>query len=320
MFEIIKTVKELREKISSFRNEKHSIGFVPTMGAIHEGHISLVKLALKENSKIVTSVFVNPLQFNSPEDLAKYPRTLETDAKKLSEGGANILFAPDITEMYEDGFQTTILPGPLAEPLEGLYRPGHFSGMATVVAKLLLQVLPDRAYFGEKDFQQLAIIKAMTRDLSFPVQIIAAPIIREKDGLALSSRNMRLSETDRQRAVHLPKILFQAAHELHNFFSTHPKPDYLPHSATVVSVVSDESATSVEQVDAQRKIYINQILQNAKAKLTEKGFLVDYLEIADPETLQPPTKNFMSSRLLVAASLNGIRLIDNVQINSVPEI
>ncbi len=197
--QIIKTIQLLREILEN--NTNKTVGFVPTMGALHEGHISLVKKSVEENDICVVSIFVNPTQFNNADDLLKYPRTLEADALLLKKAGCNIVFAPEVQEMYPEQDKRTFDFGSLEQVMEGVHRPGHFNGVAQIVSKLFAAVQPDKAYFGEKDFQQLVIVREMTRQAGYKIQIIACPIVREKSGLAMSSRNMRLSEEQREKAA-----------------------------------------------------------------------------------------------------------------------
>ncbi len=208
---IVRTPEELRNACDAARARSRRVAFVPTMGALHEGHLALVKAAREEGDFVVVSIFVNPTQFGPNEDFSRYPRDLEGDAKKLAPIGADAIFAPDPSAMYPAGEQTRVRVGSLAEPLCGAFRPGHFEGVATVVAKLFAIVGPCAAVFGRKDYQQLAIIRRMTTDLFLPVKIVGHPIVREADGLAMSSRNAYLSAPDRARALCLSKAL-GAAH------------------------------------------------------------------------------------------------------------
>jgi pantoate--beta-alanine ligase len=203
----VETILELRKAVNSL---PRPLGLVPTMGYLHEGHLSLVQQARKECASVVVSIFVNPTQFGPQEDLASYPRDLERDLSLLAGEGTNLVWMPSNEEMYPDGFQTWISVNEAASPLEGRMRPGHFRGVATVVAKLFNSVQPDSAYFGQKDAQQAAVLRQMVRDLNFPVEIVVCPIIREADGLALSSRNVYLNSEERKAAVVLSKALFAA--------------------------------------------------------------------------------------------------------------
>ena len=207
---LIQTIQELRTELDALRKQGKSIGLVPTMGALHEGHASLVKRAVAENDVVVVSDFVNPTQFNDPNDLIKYPRTLDADCALLEKEDAHIVFAPSVEEVYPEPDTRTFSYAPLDTVMEGKYRPGHFNGVCQIVSKLFMMVEPDKAYFGEKDFQQLAIIREMVKQMEFPLQIVGCPIVREKDGLALSSRNARLSEEQRQQALNISKTLFKS--------------------------------------------------------------------------------------------------------------
>ena len=205
---LIQTIQELRTELDALRKQGKSIGLVPTMGALHEGHASLVKRAVAENDVVVVSDFVNPTQFNDPNDLIKYPRTLDADCVLLEKEGAHIVFAPSVEEVYPEPDTRTFSYAPLDTVMEGKYRPGHFNGVCQIVSKLFMMVEPDKAYFGEKDFQQLAIIREMVKQMQFPLEIVGCPIVREADGLALSSRNARLSEEERRQALNISRTLF----------------------------------------------------------------------------------------------------------------
>lgn len=205
---LIHTVQELRTELNAQRLAGKKIGFVPTMGALHEGHASLVKLAVAENDVVVVSDFVNPTQFNDQNDLLKYPRTLEADCELLEKVGAHYVFAPSVEEIYPEPDTRQFSYAPLDTVMEGKFRPGHFNGVCQVVSKLFMMVEPHCAYFGEKDFQQLAIIREMVKQMNFPIRIVGCPIVRESDGLALSSRNARLSDIQRVQALNISKTLF----------------------------------------------------------------------------------------------------------------
>ena len=209
--ETVTTIAELRERLAPHRRAGRTIGFVPTMGYLHEGHLTLVGRAKAENAVTVVSIFVNPLQFGANEDLAKYPRDLARDSALLEKAGVDVLFAPGVTDMYPRPMETTVDVATLGSQLEGAARPGHFAGVATVVTKLFNIVQPDAAYFGEKDYQQVAIIRRMVEDLAQPVRIVPVPTVREEDGLACSSRNVYLSPEQRAAAVIVPKALDEAA-------------------------------------------------------------------------------------------------------------
>jgi pantoate--beta-alanine ligase len=208
--EIVKLVAEIKEKISKFKAEGKSVGFVPTMGALHEGHLSLTEASVKQNDITVVSIFVNPTQFNNPNDLKTYPRCEEEDLEKLSKYNPDLIFIPEVEEMYPEPDTRFFEFGSLDKVMEGKNRPGHFNGVAQVVSKLFDMVSPDNAYFGQKDFQQVAVIKQMVKDLKLSVNIVPCPIIREKDGLAMSSRNMLLSEEERKNASKISETLFKA--------------------------------------------------------------------------------------------------------------
>lgn len=208
--DIVKTIKEVRENVKQWRKEGLSVGLVPTMGFLHEGHESLIKRAVAENDRVVVSVFVNPMQFGPKEDLASYPRDIEADGRLCEAAGASLIFHPEPEEMYEEGFCSFVDMTGLTNALCGLSRPVHFRGVCTVVNKLFNIVLPDRAYFGEKDAQQLAVVKRMVKDLNMDIEIVGCPIIREADGLAKSSRNTYLSPESRKQAVILSKSVFMA--------------------------------------------------------------------------------------------------------------
>ena len=205
---LVHTIQELRAELDIQRKAGKKIGLVPTMGALHEGHASLVRRAVAENEIVVVSDFVNPTQFNDKNDLLKYPRTLEADCELLEKEGAAYVFAPSVEEVYPEPDTRQFSYAPLDTVMEGKYRPGHFNGVCQIVSKLFMMVEPDKAYFGEKDFQQLAIIREMVKQMNFPLEIVGCPIVREADGLALSSRNARLSEEERRQALNISKTLF----------------------------------------------------------------------------------------------------------------
>jgi pantoate--beta-alanine ligase len=274
---IVRTVAELRAVVAGWRSAGARVAVVPTMGALHEGHLSLVRAALQRADRVIVTLFVNPKQFNSAADLAAYPRTENEDAAKLTPVGAHLLYAPEAAEVYPDGFATTVSVAGVSEGLCGAFRPGHFDGVATVVAKLFLQTGADLALFGEKDFQQLHVVKRMARDLDIPIEIVGCPTIREADGLALSSRNVRLSQAERLVAPRLAAMLTEAAKKL--------------------SAGSD----------------VQDALAEAKAAILAAGYKeVEYLELRAEEDLRPVAYVDRPARLLVAAWLGGTRLIDNV--------
>ena len=208
--EIVHTIKDLQAGLSALRAQGKKIGLVPTMGALHAGHASLVKRAVAENDVVVVSDFVNPTQFNDKNDLAKYPRTLDADCELLEKVGAAFVFAPSVEEIYPEPDTRQFSYAPLDTVMEGRFRPGHFNGVCQIVSKLFMIVNPTRAYFGEKDFQQLAIIREMVRQLKYPLEIVGCPIVREEDGLALSSRNARLSAEERKNALRISQTLFES--------------------------------------------------------------------------------------------------------------
>ncbi len=274
---ITRSVEDLRRQVRSWRAAGETVALVPTMGALHEGHISLVTLARAHADRVVVSIFVNPTQFAPTEDLAQYPRTFESDCAAL-EGRAELVFAPDAGTMYPPGSCTAIeLEGPATAGLEDRFRPTHFRGVATVVAKLLLQAAPDYAVFGEKDFQQLKVVTRMTRDLFIPVTILPAPTMREADGLALSSRNRYLSAQERAAAPVL-------------------------HAALTACAAGIRAGSPLESA-----------LADARAMIEAAGFTVDYVEARDAGDLGPPKAN-EAVRLLVAAKIGNTRLIDNLEV------
>jgi len=275
-----RTVAALREHVADYRRRGESVGLVPTMGALHAGHLALVEAARRQCDRVVATLFVNPKQFDRPDDLAHYPRDEGRDARLLDETGADLAFAPSGAEMYPDGFATTVSVGGVTEGLEGAHRPGHFDGVTTVVTKLLLQSLPDRAFFGEKDYQQLVTIRHLVRDLDIPVAIDGVPIVRESDGLALSSRNERLSADQRAVAPALARTLQDTAARL-----------------------ADGAADA------------GPVLAEGKRKLRDAGFDgVDYLALCDARDLTPLTRADRPARLLAAAWLGPVRLIDNIAV------
>lgn len=207
---IVHTIQELQAELMALKEAGKSIGLVPTMGALHAGHASLVERSVAENDVTVVSIFVNPTQFNDKNDLAKYPRTLEADCELLQSVGASIVFAPSVEEVYPEPDTRSFSYAPLDTVMEGAFRPGHFNGVCQIVSKLFDMVMPHRAYFGEKDFQQLAIIREMVRQMNYSLEIIGCPIVREADGLAMSSRNTRLSVDERQTALHISRTLFES--------------------------------------------------------------------------------------------------------------
>ncbi len=276
---ILRTVAALRQTVAAWKKEGFSIGLVPTMGALHDGHLSLVREGLARTDRVIVTLFVNPTQFDSPADLAAYPRTEESDAAMLDQIGAHILYVPHASEVYPDGFSTTVSVSRASDGMEGSARPGHFSGVATVVAKLFLQSAADFAFFGEKDFQQLHVVRRMARDLDIPIMIVPCPTIRETDGLAMSSRNVRLSPAERSVAPILAETLFDTASRLETGSPAQP------------------------------------LFAAAREKLGRAGFgAVDYLELRSEATLAPLSTASEPARLLAAAWLGQTRLLDNVKV------
>jgi pantoate--beta-alanine ligase len=275
--EIVQDVAQLRERVAAAKARKLRVGFVPTMGAVHEGHLSLVRRAREESGFVVVSVFVNPLQFAPGEDFARYPRRLEEDAKLLAQAGADLLYAPDPGSFYPPDFSTSVEVSGVTEGGEGAARPGHFRGVATVVARLFLQVAPDTAYFGRKDLQQTAVIRRMARDLGFPVAISVLPTVREADGLAMSSRNAYLSPGDRLLAAALPRALFAAR-------------ERVAAGATDARALEEETRRDLERA----------------------GLAVDYVEAVDTGTMARAARPGPGVALAAAIRVGKTRLIDNV--------
>jgi len=277
---LLKSISETRARVIAARERGLSIGLVPTMGALHEGHGALIRKAHEENGYVVVTIFVNPIQFDRPEDLEKYPRDLDADLAFCESLGAHAVFAPDATEMYPTQLLASVAVAGISTRLEGEFRPGHFRGVSTVVAKLFNIVLADRAYFGEKDAQQLAVIQKMVADLDFPISIVPVATVREPDGLAMSSRNRRL--TPEQRLI--APLLYQALCEAERLTQT-----------------SSYSASEV------RDIAIKILTQNPVIR-------IEYLEVVDPATFQPV--DTFSRGVIVAAAvwLGQVRLIDNVRL------
>ncbi len=275
---IFTSIDPMRQRIAQWRQAGQRIAFVPTMGALHEGHISLTQNAKAQADRVIVSIFVNPTQFAPNEDFASYPRTFEADVARLAAAGVDGVYYPTTDIIYPPGFVTTIsLAGPATAGLEDIIRPTHFQGVATVVAKLLIQVGPDIAIFGEKDFQQLAVLRRLALDLDLPVTIIGAPIVRETDGLAMSSRNAYLKPDERAVAPTLYRALQAARQRL------------------------------------RAKDEIQTVLTEASATITASGFVLDYLELRDAGTLGAPHDH--GRRLLVAARIGKTRLIDNVAVD-----
>jgi pantoate--beta-alanine ligase len=274
----IRAVEQLKAAVNALRASGKTIAFVPTMGALHAGHLSLVEEGRKRADAVIASIFVNPKQFGEGEDFGRYPRQEEADAAMLANAGCDLLWLPSVEDIYPPGFATTITVAGVSERWEGEARPGHFDGVATVVARLLLAVRPDVAIFGEKDFQQLAVIKRMSADLGLGVEIAGAPIVRDADGLALSSRNAYLSADERTRALALPQALEAAR------------------SAIM-------SGTPVAEA-----------LREARSSLTAASFSVDYVALVDADTLEPLDAPQGEMRLIAAATIGSTRLIDNLAV------
>ncbi|MCK9401300.1 MAG: pantoate--beta-alanine ligase [Bacteroidales bacterium] len=275
--EVYHSIADTRQWLSGERSMGKSIGFVPTMGALHQGHLELVKRACRENDLAGCSIFVNPIQFNNPEDLTKYPRTLEHDLQLLEKTGCHLVFAPSVEEMYPEPVTKKYDFGALERVMEGKHRPGHFSGVAVVVNKLFDIFQPDRAYFGEKDFQQLRIIQSLVRMENIPVEIVPCPTVRETDGLAMSSRNRRLSANERAIAPEIYQTLLHAR-------------------------------------DLAKNIPVSELKRISTVRLESKGFRVDYFELADLESLQPLAdwEETPGAIACIAALLGSVRLIDNM--------
>lgn len=279
--QIVRESIALRQLLTRWRGDGERIALVPTMGALHDGHLALIAEGKRHAARVAATIFVNPLQFNQKSDLERYPRTEEADLAKLEAAGCDAVWLPSVEQIYPPGFATTLSVGGLCERWEGEFRPGHFDGMATVVAKLLISTLPNVAIFGEKDWQQLAIVRRLERDLDIGVDIIGLPTVREPDGLAMSSRNVLLSTEERAHAVALPDALREAA----------------------------------AAIEAGEHILVSTLLAVARAKLIKAGFTsVDYLALVDAETLEPLDHATGTMRLIAAATIGGTRLIDNVRV------
>lgn len=276
---LVRTISDLQVELSALKAQGKKVGLVPTMGALHAGHASLVKRSVNENDVTVVSVFVNPTQFNDKNDLVKYPRTLEADCNLLEAAGASYVFAPEVEEMYPQVDTRQFSFAPLDTVMEGKFRPGHFNGVAQIVSKLFDAVKPHRAYFGEKDFQQLAIIREMVRQLHFEIEIVGCPIIREEDGLALSSRNMLLSTEERKIALKISQTLFKSL----TFAADHSLKE-------TIKFVEDGIAS-------------------------EPGLRLEYFEIVDGNTLQT-VRNWEDTDYIVGCITvfcGAVRLIDNIK-------
>lgn len=276
---IVRTVSELRRHVRAWKAAGELVGVVPTMGALHDGHLSLARAARRECERVITTIFVNPKQFNNPDDLKKYPRTEEADAALLATVPVDLIFAPLPEEVYPEGFITTVSVGGVSEPLEGRMRPGHFDGVATVVTKLFGMTMADRGYFGQKDWQQLQVVQRLVRDLNIPVHIVGCETIREADGLAMSSRNVRLTDEGRAKAHVLFAAITRAADDIRGG-------------------QSDRMA-----------------IREAAETIRAAGFdRVEYIELRDAESLMPSDDVSRPRRMLAAAWLDGVRLIDNIPV------
>ena len=278
---VLTTIPETRSYLSRFRQDRASIGLVPTMGALHEGHLSLVRQCISENEFSVVSIFVNPSQFNDNSDFVRYPRDLDKDLGFLRDFSCNMVFAPSVEEMYPEKDLRRFEFGNLDRIMEGSFRPGHFNGVAQIVSKLFTTIEPDRAYFGEKDFQQLMIIKYLVRSLDIPVEVIGSPIVRDTDGLALSSRNQLLSKQERDAAAFIPKTLFEAV-------QMNPRPSPAKLKNHVIQTINSNPLLKVE-----------------------------YVEIADELELAPVRdwSDSVPGRIFTAVWCGSVRLIDNVKIS-----
>ena len=276
---VIHTIKDLQAELSVLKAQGKKVGLVPTMGALHAGHASLVKRSVNENEVTVVSVFVNPTQFNDKNDLVKYPRTLDADCKLLEACGATYAFAPSVEEMYPEPDTRQLSYAPLDTVMEGAFRPGHFNGVCQIVSKLFEAVKPHRAYFGEKDFQQLAIIREMVRQMQFDLEIVGCPIVREEDGLALSSRNARLSAEERENALKISQTLFKSR----TFAATHTVSETLKFVEDAIAAVP--------------------------------GLRLEYFEIVDGNTLQKVDNWNQTSYVVgcITVFCGDVRLIDNIK-------
>ena len=275
----MRTVAELRAVVRGWKAAGEVVGVVPTMGALHDGHLSLARAAKADCERVIVTIFVNPMQFTNPEDLKKYPRSLEADAALVATVGVDVIFAPVAEEVYPDGFATTVTVTGVSQPLEGALRPGHFEGVATVVAKLFGMTMADRGYFGQKDWQQLQVVTRLVLDLNIPVWIVGCETIREADGLAMSSRNARLDDAARAKAP----VLF----------------------AAMTRAVADIRAGQSDRM----------AIREAAEAVRAAGFdRVEYIELRDAGTLMPSDDPTRPRRMLAAAWLGGVRLIDNIAV------
>ncbi|HUN44945.1 MAG TPA: pantoate--beta-alanine ligase [Stellaceae bacterium] len=281
---VVRTVTDLRRAIAAWHRTGERVALIPTMGALHRGHLALVEHGRRAARRTVASIFVNPTQFAPSEDFARYPRDEAGDAAKLASAYCDLLYAPDVGEVYPAGFGATVTAGPIAEGQDGRFRPGHFQGVATVVTKLLLQSRADVACFGEKDYQQLLVIRRVARDLDIATRIDGVPTVREPDGLALSSRNVYLTPAERAIAPALHRTLLHVA-------------DRIETGATGIAAATAEGLAALEHAGFAR---------------------IDYLEVCDAETLVPLTTSGRPGRVLAAAWLGKTRLIDNVALRARP--
>lgn len=276
---IHRSVASLRATVRAWKAAGQTVGVVPTMGALHDGHLSLARRARAECDRVITTIFVNPRQFNNPDDLKKYPRTEEADAALLATVPVDAIFAPPVEEVYPEGFGTNVSVSGVSEPLEGKMRPGHFDGVATVVTKLFGMTLADRGYFGQKDWQQLQVVLKLVRDLNLAVEIVGCETIRDPDGLAMSSRNVRLTPEGRAKAP----VMY--------------------------------AALSTSAADIRAGLPDRMAIRDAAQKLRAAGFdRVEYIELRDAETLIPSDDPTRPRRMLAAAWLDGVRLIDNIPV------
>lgn len=279
MTQVIRTSEELRERVAAWKRSGMLVGVVPTMGALHDGHLSLVRAARAQSDRVIVTIFVNPMQFNNASDLEKYPRDEGHDLALLDAAGVDVLFAPAVDEVYPQGFATKVTVAGVSEPLEGAFRPGHFDGVATVVSKLFGMTQAGRAFFGEKDWQQLQVVRRLTTDLNIPVRVIGCPTIREEDGLAMSSRNVRLSAAERALAPALHAAMQTAAEDM-------------------------RAGTPVAEA-----------LDTARAAIVAAGFgTIEYLDLRRAESLAPAEDLSDPVRMLAAVWLGDVRLIDNIAV------
>ncbi|MQQ08539.1 pantoate--beta-alanine ligase [Epibacterium sp. SM1979] len=278
---IVRALADLRAQYQTWVRAGETVGVVPTMGALHQGHLSLVQAAKAACDRVIVTIFVNPKQFNSPEDLAKYPRTEDQDAAKLAPFDVDVVFVPNADEIYPEGYATTVSVTGVSDTLEGAFRPGHFDGVATVVAKLFLMTGAHKAFFGEKDYQQLMLVRQMARDLNIPIEVVGCPTVREASGLAMSSRNLRLGDAAKAKACVLYQLMTAATAQL---------------------------AEGMNWEEVQK---------SALTELAQAGFgEVEYFELRCADTLQPVSDLTKPARLLAAAWLDGVRLIDNIAVAS----